>query len=266
MKSTSLIALAFGLLLFAACKQRFFRASSSSMEKTLKTGDQFMVTPKSSFNHNDIVVFDVYSNDYLSGPDEETGQLKKRWQKRVHRLIAMSGDTLLIRNGIVYLNQKLVPLPSTAMMDYEIISDSVIPEFAERDELQVRIENLGSKIKYTLPLTNNEALAYKNRSGVNSVEIALLKENLSIVSLAAPVRDLHWSIDNYGPIRIPIPGETISVDSSNYLLFQNIPGIHTGDFKIQEKLYFLMGDNRHFAEDSRYTGFISQSKMYGVVK
>ena len=47
------------------------------------------------------------------------------------------------------------------------------------------------------------------------------------------------------------------VNEINYRLYHNIPGVHLGLNAIKEKLYFLMGDNRHHADDSRFIGLIS---------
>ena len=75
------------------------------------------------------------------------------------------------------------------------------------------------------------------------------------------------SVQNYfGPFKIPGLGDTINVDASNYFLYQNIPDIRQGTNVIKENLYFVLGDNRYFSEDSRYIGLISHSKMYGVVQ
>ena len=52
----------------------------------------------------------------------------------------------------------------------------------------------------------------------------------------------------------------------NYKLYHAIPGIKMGTNKIQEQLYFVLGDNRHMSMDSRYIGFLAHSNMYGIVK
>ena len=75
-----------------------------------------------------------------------------------------------------------------------------------------------------------------------------------------------WSSDNYGPLVIPNTGNTVIVDSINYKLYHNIPGIRMGKNTIEESLYFVLGDNRHGAQDSRFIGFIPHSNMYGIVK
>jgi signal peptidase I len=48
-------------------------------------------------------------------------------------------------------------------------------------------------------------------------------------------KDAYWTPDNFGPIKIP-----------------------TG-------CYFVLGDNRHNAMDSRYIGFVKKEDIKGVV-
>jgi signal peptidase I len=40
---------------------------------------------------------------------------------------------------------------------------------------------------------------------------------------------------------------------------------HFGPLKVPKDSFFVMGDNRHMAPDSRYTGFISSRNVVGTV-
>jgi signal peptidase I len=266
MKIKSFLLVLFIPVLCISCKQKFYRAGSNSMEKTLMSGEQFIMTETDNFNRDDLVVFNFYGNDYISAPDEETGGFKKHWEKRVFRLIAYSGDTLLIKNGEVYINGQHTVFPKNAMMTYQVTSDSIIAEFAESDPTNVSAIQSGTSIVYTLPLTKEEAEYCKHRKGVKEVKKNITGEEHTFTGLAIPGSEARWTVDNYGPLRVPKPGETIKIDTINFILYQNIPGIQTGIHVLKEKLYFVMGDNRHRAEDSRYIGFIPQSNMYGVVR
>jgi signal peptidase I len=236
------------------------------MEKTLMAGETFIVTKISNFERNDLVVFDIYSNNYQLPPDEETGQHQKHWEKRIYRLIAFSGDTLQIKNGDIFVNGKSFPFPEQGMRDYEILSDKRIPALDEKEIYEVNMRREDSGFRYTTALTNEEVKAFENMCDIISVKRYISNHNDISIPMAVSASGLKWTVDNYGPLRIPAPGETLNVDSANFLLFRNIPGIRKGSFTVREKLYFVMGDNRHRSADSRYEGFISHSKMYGVVK
>lgn len=233
------------------------------MEGTIKNGQKFYVEPTQKFKRNDIAVFDYLGNDYGSPPDE-TGHFRLKEQKRLMRIIAMSGDSFVIRHGEVYLNHVHVPLPPLGKMEYEIASKVWLGEL--RDPEQISQTQAGDTFKYIAPLTIEEANRYANdKTDILSIKKYLPGPALFDTIFAKSSSSGMWSRDDYGPVKIPSPGDSVFVDDSNYKFYHNIPGVHSGLNIIKEELYFLMGDNRHFAEDSRFIGLISQSKMYGIV-
>lgn len=261
------------LLLFttawlSSCRQGFFRNSSGSMENTLMAGQKFYVTSADRFERNDIVTFDYFGNDYGS-PTDETGQYKQHWEKRVCRLIAYSGDIVEIKEGEVFISGRHIPLPPLAKVYYELRSRLYIEELDKQDSYMTNMEKSGDTFIYKVMLSGKDAAAYRqNKADIISVNRMLPDQTYAAsdtVFARSAVND-SWTPDNYGPLRIPAPGESITVDAGNYKLYKNIPGIQPGKNIIKEKLYFLLGDNRYGAEDSRYIGLISHSKMMGIVK
>jgi len=230
-------------------------------------GDIIYVTRTHEFKRNDIVVFDYYGQDY-SSPGED-GAYNMHWSKRFYRLIALSGDSLLIKDGEVIVNGRYIPLPVTALGDYTILSKVSVDDFPVWQEFPARLiySNNKDSFLYDVKLVKEEAEDYYQRkpaivSVTKKIDETIMDDSLFAKSSAGG----KWTSDNYGPLVIPSPGETITVDAINYKLYHNIPGIRMGANKITEPLYFLMGDNRHGAEDSRYIGLIAHSKMVGIVK
>ncbi|MBL7744341.1 MAG: signal peptidase I [Chitinophagaceae bacterium] len=254
------------LLFLLSCRGRFYRVPSSAMEGTIMTGEHITVIQADSFKRNDIVVFDHFATDYSSGPDEE-GNFKEHWEKRVHRLIAYSGDVLEIKKGDVYINGELVSPPPKAKLRYEVLSTVSLEEFMEIDPYTTSITKRGDTMAYQADLTTEQAFNYRQRKpaivSVNKIAPVFNSPDTSIVRSSAGDT---WTTYDLGPLRIPAPGETITINTINFKLYHNIPGVHTGNYLLKEKLYFVMGDNRYAAEDSRYIGFIPHSKMDGVVK
>ncbi|HEX7847010.1 MAG TPA: S26 family signal peptidase [Chitinophagaceae bacterium] len=260
----------FSIVLFlAACKGRFYRAGSNSMDGTIPAGSKFFVTPTSSFNRNDVVVFKHWGNDYSSPIPGELEKFNKHWEKRVYRLIAFSGDSVQLIDADVLVNGKMQKWPDLAIMDYEVCAKGITEEFteSESDPYTFTAERKGDTFIYNVHLMYQRAKDFEKRKPFFiSVKRKITEPSIRDTMLARPFYSAAWTVDNYGPLMIPAVGDTIEVNNENYKLFQNIPDIQMGKMILKEKLYFVMGDNRHGSEDSRYIGFIPHSKMIGIVK
>ncbi|HEX2630902.1 MAG TPA: S26 family signal peptidase [Chitinophagaceae bacterium] len=260
------------MIALSACdgRGRTTYANGDSMANTIKDGQVFRISFTEQFNRNDIASFDIFIEDYRKEPDQN-GLYKKTEQGWVFRIAAMSGDQLQIKEGDVYVNDTLQRLPPKALEEYDIISTVPIDEFIEemeKDPYAIKLERRGDTFFYRKTLTAAEVEDFRGRKpAIVSVKKYLLpfetSYNPGIIQLTS---DAKWTADNFGPLRIPKPGETIVVDSSNFRLYQYIPGIAMGNHVVKEPLYFLLGDNRHNSMDSRLIGFISHSKMKGIVK
>jgi signal peptidase I len=253
-------------LFLLSCRGRYYRIPSACMEETIMAGEQFFVTSADKFERNDIVVFNYFGPDY-SSPDEETGTYNLHWEKRIFRLIAYSADSLEIKDGEVFVNSRHIALPPKAKLRYEVVSKVPIEEFDEKYPFAGAVSKSGDTYGYDVDLTVEQAFIYEQRKpAIVSVKRKFPEPVANDTMYARASQNGKWSSAYFGPLRIPSPGETIDVDSVNYKLYHNIPGIKAGKNLLQEKLYFVLGDNRYAAEDSRFIGLISHSKMYGVVK
>tara|TARA_A100001011_G_scaffold8664_1_gene9877 strand:+ start:7402 stop:9108 length:1707 start_codon:yes stop_codon:yes gene_type:complete len=90
-----------------------------------------------------------------------------------------------------------------------------------------------------------------------------------------------WNQDNFGPIKIPANGQTIDLSLSNLPLYKKIIVDYEGNslktqgdqilinnekvskYTFQQDYFWMMGDNRHRSEDSRFWGFVPEDHIVG---
>lgn len=93
--------------------------------------------------------------------------------------------------------------------------------------------------------------------------------------------NIRWSVDDYGPLVVPYKGMQISLTKEALQLYYNVIKDHepvNADWKnevfrnnektaelyiFQNNYYFMLGDNRHNSNDSRYWGFLPEEDING---
>ena len=259
-----------------------FKIPSSSMEKTLYTGDHLFVskltygprvpqTPLTvPFTHNvifgkesystliqndyrrlkglrkvkrgDIVVFGFPNGDTVlrKAPSEDYYSLCRFYGKKkvistlgpviarpadkvdhyVKRCVAIPGDTLEIREGLVWI-------------------DGVKQETYPGMQISRNIEKVQSDYREIFPFSP----------------------------------DYTWTRDEFGPLWIPEKGATVELTRENLPLYERIIRVYehssveealaAGSYTFKQDYYFMMGDNRHNSLDSRYWGFVPEDHIVG---
>jgi len=246
--------------------------------------------------NNDIVVFnwpkDTLYNMYKPADKRYDKPIDKK-TNYVKRCVGIPGDSLQIKNGIVFINGKKLILPERAKPQYsyniavdakaDIDFASLFQDMHVTDGAGFKTENRDTL--FVQSLTSENVARLKTISGIKSIERVIRKGPEDGVfpdfQDGKPSTTNNWSCDNFGPIYIPQAGKTVAIDKKTLPLYKSIINEYEGnDLKVvgddifinnkkatsytfKQNYYWMMGDNRHNSLDARYFGYTPEDHIVG---
>ncbi|MBC7524278.1 MAG: signal peptidase I [Flavobacterium sp.] len=246
--------------------------------------------------NNDIVVFnwpaDTLFNMYKPA-DKRYDKPRDKKTNYVKRCVGIPGDSLSVKNGIVFINGKELILPERAkpQYSYNVAIDGKTPidfEFLLNDMKVTDGAGFKTEARDTLfiqAMTFENAERMKNVPGVTAVTRVVRKGPEDGIfpdfQDGKPSVTNNWSCDNFGPIYIPQQGKKVALNKKTLPFYNKIISEYEGNslkvvgndiyindkiatsYTFQQNYYWMMGDNRHNSLDARYFGYTPEDHIVG---
>ena len=217
---------------------------------------------------------------------QEWGQIKilnvNKRPRMIKRIVGLPGDTVIIKEGDLWVNHQKFEEPVSTIKSYEWTGDSIaLLKIAKQLGRDIPVHQIDVFNK-TIRLSIEEARQVQNTYG--PLKESTIKPGIYDPNVFPFSAQRRWNANNMGPIVIPRKGMTMRLTPDNFALYKRIINVFEeenicciGNYLFKDNIpiskytfkmnyYWVHGDNQPRSFDSRYWGPVPENHIVGVVQ